>query len=200
MKTTKKEESVTSSVEVTDVEVSIETMNLHQRLHAVMSDAGMIAKDGNNNFHKYKYASASAYIKVIRPLLVKYRLTMIPVIANMTNDPNNPELMRIVMQYTFTNIDKPSETIMVAVPSAGSDKGDKALFKAMTSAQKYMFAQTFALETGDDPEADETVDKRAAERSNGAAPVKAANGFGGQAPAAAHQQKAGGFSSKVTGF
>lgn len=183
MKTTKKEE--TPQVEENAAVDAIREMNIHQRMHGVMTEAGVIGKDGQNSFHKYKYASASSYLKAIRPLLIKYRLSVTPNVVRTGGDANNPELMGVVMSYTFANIDKPTDLIQVSIASAGSDKGDKAVFKAMTSAQKYMFAQVFCLETGDDPEADTSVDERAEARSK--AP---------KAPAAV-PAKAGGFGSKI---
>jgi hypothetical protein len=45
----------------------------------------------------------------------------------------------------------------------GQDAGDKGPYKAMTGAQKYALMKTFMIPTGDDPEADEDVDKRNSE-------------------------------------
>lgn len=183
MKTTKKEE--TPLVEETTTVDAIRKMNIHQKLHAVMTEGGMVAKDKRNKHHQYDYASAASYLKTIRPLLIKYRLSVTPNVVRTGGDANNPELMGIVMSYTFVNIDNPTDLVQTSIASAGSDKGDKAVFKAMTSAQKYMFAQVFCLETGDDPEADTSVDERAEARSK--AP---------KAPAAV-PAKAGGFGSKI---
>lgn len=132
----------------------IEEMNLHQKLHGIMSEVGVVAKDGNNTFHKYKYASEANYIRAVQPLLSKYRVTVLPKVVHQQNHPENPEMVQIVMQYTLINIDDPIDRETVEVPAAGADKGDKGIYKAITGAKKYMFANTFMIETGDDPEAD----------------------------------------------
>lgn len=46
----------------------------------------------------------------------------------------------------------------------GDDAGDKGIYKAITGGVKYMLMKTFQISTGDDPEGDESTDKRAAAR------------------------------------
>jgi len=132
----------------------IKDMNLFQRLHAIMSEVGMVSKDGDNSFHKYKYASEAAYLKAIRPLLIKYRVQVVPSVGGPVVTPaDNSELVHVVMRFTFVNIDNPDDQLTTSIPASGGDKGDKAIYKALTGAKKYLFSLTFMTETGDDAEA-----------------------------------------------
>lgn len=139
----------------------IKAMNIHERMHSIMSEIGSMTKDGENKFHKYSYASEAQYVKSIRPLLMKYRVTVTPSVLNLQPDPQNSELMHLTMQYIFTNIDNPTDRVVASMSGSGSDKGDKALYKAITGIKKYMIANTFMTVTGDDAEADEKTDERA---------------------------------------
>ena len=47
---------------------------------------------------------------------------------------------------------------------SGDDPADKGLYSAYTGAVKYFLMKAFLIPTGDDPEADEGTDKRAAEK------------------------------------
>jgi hypothetical protein len=51
------------------------------------------------------------------------------------------------------------ETLSAQGIGQGFDKGDKAVMKAMTAAQKYAYATAFCISWGDDPEADSTTDR-----------------------------------------
>lgn len=42
---------------------------------------------------------------------------------------------------------------------SGQDSGDKAVMKAQTAAIKYAYLLSFAISTGDDPEADQRTDE-----------------------------------------
>ena len=67
-------------------------------------------------------------------------------------------MARVVMAYTFTDVDS-GEEVIAKVAGQGLDPGDKAPYKAMTGALKYALLQSFLLATGDDPE-DERLDGR----------------------------------------
>ncbi len=69
-------------------------------------------------------------------------------------------MARVVMAYTFADVDS-GEEVIAKVAGQGLDPGDKAPYKAMTGALKYALLQSFLLATGDDPE-DERVDARSA--------------------------------------
>jgi hypothetical protein len=69
-------------------------------------------------------------------------------------------MARVVMAYTFSDVDS-GEELVAKVAGQGLDTGDKAPYKAMTGALKYALLQSFLLSTGDDPE-DDRANSRAA--------------------------------------
>lgn len=175
--------------------------NLYQRISDVMREATYVQKNGYNAFHKYKYATEADYIQAIRPMLLKHGLVIVPVEQTVTYSPGNNELVTTQMKFRVVNVDNPSESIDVPSAGQGADKGDKAVFKSVTGAKKYLLSTLFLIETGDDPEADISVDKRAADKTapkTEAAPAKASEPVATPAAAsttapATEAKKTGGF-------
>jgi len=57
------------------------------------------------------------------------------------------------MQVTFVDTES-GESFSCIFYGDGSDSNDKAIYKAITGAQKYALMKTFLVATGDDPEQD----------------------------------------------
>lgn len=142
-------------------------MNIYQRLLVVMNEVGYVQKQGENSFHKYSYAREADFVRAVRPAFLKNGILMFPV-AQKTTTMLNVEtanyLATVEMTFRFQNADDVKDFIDVPVVGSGTDKGDKACMKAMTAAKKYCLALALLIETGDDPEADVSVDKQAAEK------------------------------------
>lgn len=148
----------------------VNEMNVFEKLHAVMKEMPSVSKDGTNSFHKYKYVSEGAYVRALRPLLEKYNLMVVPAVTQGPfSPPDNPELVHIMVNWTVVNIDDPSDKVTATIPASGSDKGDKAVYKAITGSKKYFINTLLMTESGDDPEADVETDKRAASKGKPAA-------------------------------
>lgn len=128
------------------------TLNVHQRIAAVMADVSTVKKEGYNDFHKYAYAKESDYVEAIRPALLKHGLIVIP---NLVSETKEGDLTRIVMEFEVINVDNPGDKIKTTIPAQGADKGDKGVYKAITGAKKYFVANTFLIATNDDPEDNE---------------------------------------------
>lgn len=129
--------------------------NVHQRIHAVMSDMGTVAKNGRNEFHKYDYASEADFVHALRPLLKLHGLVVYPQILTSAREKVGDKgevLTSLMVKFNVVNVDNPTDKIEVVVEGTGTDKGDKGTYKAMTGAKKYFIAQTFMVATGDDPE------------------------------------------------
>lgn len=131
--------------------------NVHQRIHAVMSEMRTVAKNGRNDFHKYDYASEADFVQALRPLLTKWCLVVYPQILSSSREKVGDKgdvLTSLMVKFHVVNTDNPTDKIEVIVEGTGTDKGDKGTYKAMTGAKKYFIAQTFMVATGDDPEDD----------------------------------------------
>src|SRR5690606_34885912 len=72
------------------------------------------------------------------------------------------DMKSAVASVTLRIVDTESaEEIQVSGLGQGSDKGDKAVMKAVTAAVKYALSTGFLISWGDDPEADSGVDWQA---------------------------------------
>lgn len=138
---------------------------LHLKLAQVASAIGRIEKRGYNDFHKYNYALEADIVEGVRQELASRSVTLLPSVESVQRDG---DLTTVMMTFTFTDGDS-GDTATMRWAGTGSDKGDKAIWKAYTGALKYVLMKTFLIATGDDPEGDTKVDKRIARREKRAA-------------------------------
>ena len=136
-----------------------------KKLVLIMGECSHVAKDGFNDFHKYSYASASGVLETINAALVKHKVASVvtPAIIStfdVTNAKGNIE-HQVTVGCNILLIDSESgESIDLYGIGTGQDAGDKAVMKAETAAIKYAYLLSMAISTGDDPEADSSVDER----------------------------------------
>ena len=125
----------------------------------VMKDCSHVAKNGTNDFHKYKYATATDVLEKVNASLTKHGLASV-VATNLlgskevTTAKGNIEQLATV-EVTITLIDSDSgETLTLKGLGSGQDAGDKSIAKTQTMAIKYCYLNSLAIATSDDPEAD----------------------------------------------
>ncbi|MBT2601257.1 MULTISPECIES: ERF family protein [unclassified Oceanobacillus] len=132
---------------------------LVKKLAKVMTEVKHIEKKGYNKFHKYHYATESDVAERVREVLAEQSVMMLPDIVEHstrehTNQKGNTEYIATV-KVKFTFIDgETGEELSIHSVGEGQDAGDKAVYKAITGAQKYALMKAFMIPTGDDPEAD----------------------------------------------
>lgn len=68
--------------------------------------------------------------------------------------------MRLKTTYRFVNIDKPEEFIEIETYGDGVDTQDKAPGKAMTYADKYALLKAYKIETGEDPDQNQSKEMK----------------------------------------
>lgn len=138
---------------------------LVKKLAEVMKEVQYIQKRGFNNFHKYSYATEADVNDHVRESLAKRNVIMIPNVKTHsyrehTNNSGKKEyIVTVEVEFTFHDGDT-GETMTFTTFGEGQDAGDKGTYKAITGAQKYALMKAFMIPTGDDPEADYTVDQR----------------------------------------
>ena len=132
---------------------------LQECLSETMREVGYVQKDARNDFHKYKYASAEAVLKKVNASLSANGICLSNQVDLVRFEDN---LAIVKLSLTFH---KGAESYTVEGLGSGSDKGDKAVMKAHTASLKYALAAAFLISWGDDPEADEETDRRAAGKS-----------------------------------
>ena len=129
----------------------------------VMRDCSHVAKNGTNEFHKYKYATAADVLEKVNGSLTKHGLASVVTpnllsVQEVTTAKGNVEQLATV-EVTVTLIDSESgETLTLKGLGSGQDPSDKATAKAQTMALKYAYLASLAIATGDDPEADSRTD------------------------------------------
>lgn len=138
-------------------------LNIHQKLIGIMSELHYIAKGEKTVNGQYRFVSHDQVTAKVHPLLVKYGITVIPTVEDMTQDGNRTT---VKLMITFVNADCPTDNfteryIAYGIDGGGTTKdgrpipaGDKGPGKAISYAYKYALLKTLCLETGDDPDND----------------------------------------------
>ena len=130
----------------------------------VMKECGHVAKNGENSFHNYKYATAADVLAMVNDSLTKHGImtaveTNLLDMREVTTAKGNREILATV-ETVITFIDSDSgESTKIKGIGSGQDAGDKSVAKAQTQAIKYTYLDSFAIATDDDPEADIRVDE-----------------------------------------
>ena len=140
--------------------------SLGQRLLAASRAMSWVEKRGENTFHHYKYAMAADVFAMARTVLAEHGIVMVPSVttaATRVVEGMKGSMTDLTLVVRLFNADDPTDEVIYSVAGSGADTGDKGVYKAMTGALKYALILAFLLPTGDDPEADEAVDRRGAE-------------------------------------
>lgn len=138
--------------------------NLAKKMVEVMKECSHVAKNGSNDFHKYKYDKAADVLEMVNESLTKHGIfttveTNLLEMREVKTAKGNTEILATV-ETVVTLIDSDSgETTTIKGVGSGQDAGDKSLAKAQTQALKYTYRNSFAIATGDDPEADIHTDE-----------------------------------------
>lgn len=138
-------------------------MSVYEKILQVMSEVEYLKKDGfvETGYGKgYKALTDEKVLSVIRPIMVKHRLVMIPVamVQNRTDEQVTTEKGTIKMNritsvdaiYRIVDVENPKDYVEVASCGTGVDTQDKGSGKAMTYSKKYALLNTFLVPSGDD--------------------------------------------------
>src|SRR5215467_13202527 len=127
---------------------------------AVMNEVHVVAKRGENEFHRYRYATMGDILKEITPLLGRHGIVIFQSETGraMFDDDNV-----IAVEYAFTVAHASGETWPQSLRQTGvstcrNSKGgwdDKALNKCHTAARKYFLLALFQIPTGEEADADQ---------------------------------------------
>lgn len=133
-----------------------QNLNVLNKMHKVMSEMGYVQKTGYNTFHKYNYVEESAIVDRVRKAMVEVGLA---ISMNMLEFNISGDYAVGKVEFTLYCIDT-GESVVSSIVVEGQDKGDKKFPKLYASAMKYFLMKTFLIPTGDDPEADITMDRQ----------------------------------------
>jgi hypothetical protein len=127
---------------------------------AVMNEVHVVAKRGENEFHRYRYATMGDILKEVTPLLGRHGIVIFQSETGraMFDDDNV-----IAVEYSFTVAHASGETWPHVIKQTGvstcrNSKGgwdDKSLNKCHTAARKYFLLALFQIPTGEEADADQ---------------------------------------------
>ena len=143
-------------------------LNLLQKLAEVVAEIDNVEKRGRNEFQKYAYVKAADVAWLVRKALSSRNVYLAADVVEVRNYeiPAREGVMQAVdikMQFSFFDGDAPEvPPIVLHSYGTGTDKGDKAVYKAMTGALKYGLRHAFLIPDESDPEADVETDKATA--------------------------------------
>jgi|SRR5882757_5165652 len=154
------------------------TRNLLGKLSDIVAELDHVEKAGRNDFHKYSYVKAADVAWLVRKALSKRNIYMVADVIGVRNyeipaREGSSQAVDVHMEFSFHDGDNPETTpIVLHSYGTGTDKGDKAIYKAMTGALKYGLRHAFIIPDESDPEADSETDKaREAAKAVGEAKV-----------------------------
>lgn len=146
-------------------------MTIAAKLLIAAEACGYVQKDGNNAFHKYRYASAANILGHVNDALTKAGLAVVETLPEIVSETGTGKDRVVTARMTLTVGDtETTERATFRGLGSGMDSGDKAVMKAITAATKYAWMGAFSISTGDDPEADESTDRRASKPAPKAPP------------------------------
>lgn len=139
--------------------MSEHTSKVLAAVSAVMGEVGSVKKDGTNEFHRYKYATAADVMHKLQPLMAKHGLTILQHQRSLEFLQDGAAL---AIQYEFHVMHSSGDKLELAavhtgVAAARTSKGspdDKAANKCHTAARKYFLLSLFQIPTGDYDDAD----------------------------------------------
>lgn len=128
------------------------TLNIYQRIHAIMAEVGRVEKDGTVKIGSsgYDYISHDAVTATIRGSFLRHGVMVIPTVSGSVVNGNRTEL---TISVKFVNIDQPDDAIEIETLGFGVDQSDKGPGKAFSYAVKYAYLKLLMLNSADDIEA-----------------------------------------------
>jgi len=136
---------------------------LMKKLVNIMKEVKHVPKRGYNEFHKYNYVTEADVVERVREELVKNNVLLIPSVEDYSvreieTRTGKAQIATVKISFSFIDADT-GEGSFITMIGEGMDTGDKAIYKAITGAQKYVLMKTFLIPTGDDPELEELPQK-----------------------------------------
>lgn len=136
---------------------------LFGKMAKVMGLVSRIPKNGYNDHHKYKYASADDVADTIRDAMAESKLALFVDMGEPVQETfeytdgygKQKSTVRTTIRFAFTfACGDTGATRTSAWTGQVDDNSDKAVSKCATVAEKYFLMKTFVVSAGDEPDAD----------------------------------------------
>ena len=130
--------------------------NIYERLIGVMADLEAIQKTKVNPAQGYAYRGIDDMYNELHKLFVKHGIMTVPEVEAVETVSNETargdrKLMTIhrLVRVKYKIMAEDGQYIETVVYGEGNDTSDKALYKALSGAHKYLMIQLFAIPTED---------------------------------------------------
>jgi len=133
-------------------------MSVYQKILQAQKALGYVEKKGRNNFSGYGYATEADVLHSVKTAANDAGLILLTSTTTELGvhqiDNKSMRWAKTVLAYKVIDADT-GETLEGTFDGYAEDKGDKAVYKATTGANKYFLMKFFGVNTGDDPERDD---------------------------------------------
>lgn len=141
----------------------VKAMTLAEKLLAIKSEVPRIEKNASG--YNFDYADPEAVLGAINPLLLKYRVIVIPQVDDVqyqtlikgkgkSGEDKTETLYHVKMSYDIINVDNPDQHRVVPWGGSGCNGDEQGFGSALTYSLRYFFLNQFQIPTSkDDPDA-----------------------------------------------
>lgn len=136
------------------------TDELLEALVEASKEIGNAVKTGHNKYDKYDYGTLEDYLNAARLPLLNHGLLLVsrpvcdPQFSEATTKSDGVQQVARVLVETRVIHAKSKGWIAARCWGEGRDRGDKAIYKALTGGRKYSLAMVLGIYTTDEPEND----------------------------------------------
>ena len=137
-------------------------MNIHEKLIEVRKKLPYLQRteESKDAGFKYKYASGAQALSIVQAAMNEVKLTLTmstsinstyPYKHEYRNSTEEGTAVLIDFVFTFTDAEKPEDTIVITFTGGGEDPNiSKAIGKCLTYTERYFILKTFQVATDDD--------------------------------------------------
>src|SRR5258708_10406955 len=149
--------------------VAAPAATLVSAIAAVMNEVHVVAKRGENEFHRYRYATMGDILREITPLLGRHGMVICQSETGRAMF-DAEKVMAVEFTFTIAHVSGerwPESLRQTGVSFCRATNGrwdDKAISKCHTAARKYFLLALFQIPTGDEADADQGANERPAKQ------------------------------------
>jgi len=137
----------------------MEKLNIYTKLQSIQSEIKELIRTEENKFQKYKFFNELQVLKLLRPLLNKYKLTLL-----LSDDISQPfihekdgkeHFIKYLKKLEIVDSESPEQRLLFNFWAAGSNVDlAKAKGSSETYAIKYMLSKFFLMPVKDEADPD----------------------------------------------
>lgn len=135
-------------------------MSIYEAIPSIIADLTAISKNQRNAQQGFMYRGIDDCLNALHPLFAKHRVFCVPEVLESEREErqtrNGGNLIYTIHRVRYTFFAEDGSSVCAVVSGEGMDSADKSSNKAMATAMKYAFFQTFCIPTEDmvDPDSE----------------------------------------------